>query len=152
MLEVKPAKVETTPLIVAPDVTHTKPLADNDAVVAAPLEIVGSPLLVTKALKLNLAIVVITLLTIKPLVLVTTLLEVKPAKLESAPLIVVPDMPLIRPANKNASVVAAPLQIVRTLLLVIKALEFNPAIVAMTPLTIKPSVLNKPMLKRKREK
>ena len=40
MLEVKPEKVETTPIIVAPGVPLPRPLADNAAIVATNPEIV----------------------------------------------------------------------------------------------------------------
>ena len=50
----------------APDVSLTRPLIDNDAVVATPLEIVRPPLAVTKALEFNHDVVVLSLLTIKP--------------------------------------------------------------------------------------
>ena len=108
ILEVKPAKVESLRLLVAPDMSLIRPLADNAAVVAAPPEIVRPPLPVTKALEFNPAIVVIALLAIKMLVLVTATLEVKKAKVETAPLIVAFDAPLTRPLASNASMVSVP--------------------------------------------
>ena len=80
MHEVKPAKVETTPLIVVHDAQLIRSLANNATMVIAPPEIFIPPLIGTKALEFNPAIVVIASLVIKLLVLVTKILEVKPEK------------------------------------------------------------------------
>ena len=66
MLEVQSAKIEITQLIVVHDVPLTRTIADNTAVVAAPLEIVRPLFLVTNTLEFNPAIVVIAQLMIKP--------------------------------------------------------------------------------------
>ena len=79
------------------DALLTRLLADNFAVATAPPKVVIAPLLVTKALEFNYAIIFISPLTIKMLVLVRKIFEVKPEAVESTLLIVAPDMPLARP-------------------------------------------------------
>ena len=81
MLKDKPAKVKISLLIVAPDVSLTRPLTTNADVVTTLIEIAKPPFLVTNAFGFNPAIVVLARLISKPLVIVTTMLEVKPVKI-----------------------------------------------------------------------
>lgn len=134
ILESKPAKVETEPLILV--VPLIRSLANNAAMVAAPLEIVTLPLPMTNALEFNPTIVVIVPLIIKPSGLITTMHEVKAAKVETASLIVVHDAQLIRSLANNATMVVAPPKTVSPPLSVTIALEFNPAIVVIASLVI----------------